>query len=118
MRSRRGTPALFTQLSLTLIPGNLALCSEVNFRQIPFSETQDSRRHREEGPGFFTKGKLEKGAPVPRQLRTHHQKGLRLHFYTFGIRGSRLSSGKAGERGFFYVSSSRNGDERHLRAEL
>jgi hypothetical protein len=40
MRSRRGTPALFTQPSLTLISGNLACYSEVNFRQKLFPETR------------------------------------------------------------------------------
>src|SRR5215211_6338525 len=70
------------------------------FRECRVSETQDSRRHREEGPGVFTVMESQKkGAPVPRHLRTLHQKALRLQFYTFGIRGRRLSTGKADEIG-------------------
>src|SRR5215216_4033880 len=91
------------------------LCSEMNFRQILFSETQDSRRHRRGAGCLYCYGKSEKRSPGPSPTTYPPSIGLRLHFYTFVIRGRRLSIGKAEERGFFYDSSSRNGDERHLR---
>ena len=50
-----------------------------------FSETQESRRHREEGPGAFTVMESQKkGAPVPRQLRTHHQNNYACSFIPSG----------------------------------
>ncbi len=72
----------------------------------------------EEGPGVFTARESQKRNPGPSPTTYPPPKELRLQFYTFVVRGRTLSSGKAEERSFFYVGSSRNGDERHVGPEL
>ena len=71
---------------------------KLSFRYTQFWETQESRRHREEGPGFFTLIESQIRSPGPFPTSYPPPKELRLQFYTFGIRGRTLSIGKAEER--------------------
>ena len=63
---------------------------------------------------LLCKGKSEKRSPGHSPATYPPPKELRLQFYTFVRRGKTILSGKAQERSFFYVGSSRNGDERHV----
>src|SRR5215203_4445972 len=104
---RRGVP------SADLTSSPFALGSPSLLEEF-FSETQTS----EEGPGVFTVRESQKRSPGPSPTTYPPPKELRLQFYTFVLRGRTLSSGKAEERSFFYVGSSRNGAERHVGPEL
>src|SRR5215210_5572223 len=93
------------------IPGNQA-------SGIPSSRKLKNLEGIEEGPSVFTEKESQKRSPGPSTTTYPPPKQLRLQFYTFVLRGRTLFSGKAEERSFFYVSSSRNGAERHVGPEL